>query len=173
MPTPRSNSFSSNASSAGSSADSYFSNSQFSVAVSMWAEKRRGRTGQGVEAKWDSTSLTSRSPFSFLPFAKSSNYNNSNTSPASTTSSLAMCVDLSNDPDPQIKAIARKVASSSRPPRIEQERRLDGQVRRPANAFLIYSRWRRENLDPKFVGLTTQEVSKALGSEWKKLSKVS
>lgn len=53
-----------------------------------------------------------------------------------------------------------------------QELHADGRPRRPMNAFMIYSRHRRPDIQRVEPGLKTGDMSKRLSLEWKNLAPV-
>lgn len=55
---------------------------------------------------------------------------------------------------------------------LRQELRRDGLPRRPMNAFLIFSRWRRGQIRKHSDGVRAAEISAKLGLEWRKLPAV-
>lgn len=55
---------------------------------------------------------------------------------------------------------------------IKQAKHDDGRPKRPLNAFMIYSRARRAELQKEQPGLKIKEISSALADEWRNLDKV-
>lgn len=55
---------------------------------------------------------------------------------------------------------------------LHQDLHPDGNPRRPMNAFMIFARHRRPDIQKREPGLKTGEISKRLSHDWKHLSKV-